>query len=130
MFAECLQCGICVESCFLSQMGIKSFVEEFLSDEGQKHDRIWVCSNCWACQDKCPQKLPLMNYKWNLQSQCSPPEGLKEGIEYIRQQGYCLPIRENNVNDMRAYEQLEPIIFPSQEILQALFLNSGLNGRT
>ena len=130
MFDECIECGLCVESCYLSQMGIKSFVEEFLSDEGQGRDRIWICSNCWTCQDKCPPELALMSYKWNQQRQCRPPVAMQEGVEYIRQQGYCLPIRENNVNDMRAYEQLEPIIFPSQEILQTLLPNSGLNGRT
>ncbi|NLB17981.1 MAG: 4Fe-4S dicluster domain-containing protein, partial [Syntrophomonadaceae bacterium] len=81
MVDECIECGLCVESCYLSQMGIKSFVEEFLLDEGEGRERIWICSNCWACQDKCPPELPLMSYKWNLQSQCKPPVAMQEGVE-------------------------------------------------
>ena len=119
MLEDCLKCGLCKESCYLSQMKIESFVEELFKDAGQ--EKIWICSNCWACQDSCPQALPLMDYKWEQQRHCKPPEAMRHGFEYIKREGFCLPIQAGNVNAMRADEELEQIIFPSPDILQALF---------
>lgn len=118
MFEDCLKCGQCQKSCYLSKMNIRSFVEELLKGEGK--DNLWICSNCWVCQDNCPQKLPLMEYKWEQQRQTKPPKAMQFGFEYIRREGYCFPIRENDVNGMRAYEELELIIFAPVDILQAL----------
>lgn len=107
MFETCIQCGCCQESCYLENKGIRSFASVPL--EGADQVNIWMCSNCWVCQDQCPQGVPLMEYKKQLQRQRPKPYGWAEGIRLIAQCGFCLPIDLDSLNEFRVEVGLEPI---------------------
>ncbi|HEX3011513.1 MAG TPA: hypothetical protein VHQ70_05660 [Syntrophomonadaceae bacterium] len=120
MLESCLQCGLCLENCFLEKTGIPSFIC-FVRDEDTSH--IWTCSNCWTCQDLCPAHINLLEIKWHLQQTFEPPSSYKASLINILNCGYSLPVDPEDMNPFRTEDGLEPVILASPEIIKTLLQN-------
>ena len=63
----CYQCGTCVSSCAAGlvnpQKNIRRLIQNLIdaADESElnKNDLLWLCTNCYQCQDRCPEGVPL-----------------------------------------------------------------------
>jgi heterodisulfide reductase subunit C2 len=116
-FDACLNCGICYDNCLLEQMGFTAFVSlPFRNDASG----LWICCNCWSCQECCPAGLPLMSLKWSLQRAENTPAQLMEAFNLIQKCGYCLPVEQEDLNPIRTEIGLEPISIPSAAIITIL----------
>ncbi|MDD3890280.1 MAG: hypothetical protein PHT79_11825 [Syntrophomonadaceae bacterium] len=119
MFEDCIKCGICLQECFLQKLGINSFVSLPASDDP---DGLWICCNCWICQEHCPVTLPLMNIKWQLQRNQQPPAFFERVLENIKACGHCIAIDEEEINDFREDIGLDAITLPESSIIQKLHI--------
>ena len=117
MFESCLKCAICKDNCYLEQMGISSFVHLPLEGDASS---IWICSNCWTCQDICPVDIPLMELKWQLQRTIKPPPSYAASLENIILCGYCLQIEPEEINPFRLDDGLEPVSLASSDTIATL----------
>lgn len=117
MFESCLKCAVCIENCYLEQMGIPSFVH--LPGE-EDPSSIWICSNCWTCQDVCPADIPLMELKWQLQRTIQPPPNYAASLENILLCGYCLQIESEELNQFRLDIGLEPVTLASPNTIASI----------
>ena len=63
----CYQCGACVSSCAAGlvnpQKNLRKLIQRLIDtpDESEldKNDLLWLCTNCYQCQDRCPEGIPL-----------------------------------------------------------------------
>lgn len=117
MFESCLKCAVCYENCYLEQMGIASFVHLPLEGDASS---IWICSNCWTCQDICPVGIPLMELKCQVQQKLEPPSSYKASLENILLCGFCLPIEPEELNPFRLDDGLEPVTLVSSNTIATL----------
>lgn len=117
MVDDCIQCGLCCSTCLIEAAGFTSFTS-LLVDDGEKDD-AWTCVNCWKCQEICPQHLDLMNIKYRLQREQTPPPGIIMGVENIRECGFCLPL-EIGINETRILNGLEALVLPDKKTINFL----------
>src|SRR5574340_1294449 len=60
----CMQCGVCAGSCPLGPHWAHPPQEIFMMiragkrEEVLKSDSMWMCTSCYNCVVRCPQKLP------------------------------------------------------------------------
>jgi heterodisulfide reductase subunit C len=62
----CYQCGTCASSCPVAKMterfNPRDIIKLSLLGERQEvlpSDAIWLCSSCYNCQERCPQKVEI-----------------------------------------------------------------------
>lgn len=120
MIDNCIKCGACYNSCFIEELGLISFVSYTFNND---KDGLWTCCNCWTCQDGCPQNIPLMQLKWDLQRCEVTPPALLASFNNIELCGYCLPVDEEDINAFRTDIGLDPITIAPDGII-TLLLNS------
>jgi heterodisulfide reductase subunit C len=63
---RCFACGSCTVSCPVREINDKynprkiiRMVLYGMKDQVLKSDFIWLCSTCYACQDRCPQGVKI-----------------------------------------------------------------------
>lgn len=117
MVDDCLKCGICYQSCFLNNLGLTSFVSYSFKDD---IEGLWTCCNCWTCQDNCPENIPLMVLKWQLQRSEEAPPRLLEAFTHIQACGYCLPVDSEDTNSFRMDIGLDSITLAPNTIVATL----------
>jgi heterodisulfide reductase subunit C len=71
----CYQCGTCAASCPVAKTTDKYNPREIirlallgLKDEVLSGGAIWLCSSCYNCQERCPQKVEIADVIYALRN--------------------------------------------------------------
>ncbi len=128
--AACFMCRTCTASCPITavehrfnpfriiRMALLGLRDEVL---GSKF--IWLCSNCYACQERCPQGVGVTEFMVLLRNMAVKagrmPPGVQTQMDLVRQQGRIYAIDEFD-NKKRRKLDLPPLP-TSCDIVQKLF---------
>lgn len=93
----CYQCGTCTASCPVFEVNIDYNPQRIIRmlllgmKEVLTEDFVWLCSSCYACQERCPQGVlipELMRAVKNLAvSEGYTPEGVQEQYTKVITEG-------------------------------------------
>ena len=94
-----------------------------LKAEVLKNDFIWLCSSCYACQERCPQGVSITEFMTLLKNLAvkvgNMPQGIRAQRDTIKGEGRIYPIDDFD-NKKRAKAAL-PSIPTSCEVVEKLF---------
>jgi heterodisulfide reductase subunit C len=69
-----------------------------MKDEVLRSDFIWLCSSCYACQERCPQGVSITEFMTLLKNMAvgegCAPQGIKAQRDLIKGQGRIYAIDE------------------------------------
>ena len=101
--SACFTCRTCVASCPISainrefnpariiRMALYGLKEEIL-----KSDFIWLCSTCYACQERCPQGVSITDFMTLLKNMAiregHAPAGIRAQLKLVKGEGRIYPI--------------------------------------
>ena len=101
--SACFMCRTCTASCPITavndkfnplriiRMALYGLKEEVLSS-----DFVWLCSSCYACQERCPQGVSITEFMTLLKNMAleagHAPPGIKAQREIICQGGRVYPL--------------------------------------
>ncbi len=102
---ECYQCARCTGSCpaamVMNSYGPREILLRCLNlgqEAVVKDERIWYCTTCHVCEDRCPQEInipELLTALFNLAAQQGNlPENIKFGVDLIAKTGRSLIISD------------------------------------
>ena len=128
--SACFMCRTCVASCPIStvndkfhplrtiRMALYGLKEQVLSS-----DFIWLCSSCYACQERCPQGVSITEIMTLLKNMAVKeghmPAGIKAQLALVKREGRIYPIDDFD-NKKRAKIDL-PAIPTTCEVVKELF---------
>ena len=103
IFSSCLMCRICTASCPITKINDKFNPFRIirlallgLRREIFTNDFIWLCSNCYACQERCPQGINIPDFMSTLKDlavkEGYAPTGTKSQMNFIKGEGRIYPI--------------------------------------
>lgn len=101
----CFTCRTCTASCPVSAVNnrfnpyrIIRMALYGLKDEVLQSDFIWLCSSCYACQERCPQGVSITDFMTLLKNlaveEGHAPGGIKAQRDLIKGQGRIYAIDE------------------------------------
>jgi heterodisulfide reductase subunit C len=118
---SCFQCGTCVAACPVARLTggeryhPRRFVRETLEGRARAlldQPMLWLCSNCHACLEHCPQRVPVSELVRELRNvACGlgyAPADLATEVESILATGWALP-PSDSANEQRRTLGLPPI---------------------
>jgi heterodisulfide reductase subunit C len=132
---SCFQCGLCTASCPVRDVNpafnprrIIHLVLMGMRDQVIKSDTVWLCSTCYACQERCPQDVritELMNALKNLAVKAGfPHPAQKKQAELVYNSGRLYEIEEF---DNRKRQRLGlPPLRPKVEEVKVLYRVGGI----
>ena len=117
--AACFACGTCTASCPVAAVNetfnprrIIRLVLYGFKDEIFKSDFIWLCSSCYACQERCPQGVSITELMTVLKNMAfkagHAPSGIRAQNDLIKGQGRIYPIDDFD-NKKRSKAGLPPV---------------------
>jgi heterodisulfide reductase subunit C len=103
--AACFMCRTCTASCPISHVDkrfnplrVIRLALYGLREQVLKSDFIWLCSSCYACQERCPQGVSITEFMTVLKNlavkQGNVPPGARAQMDLITRQGRIYPIDE------------------------------------
>jgi heterodisulfide reductase subunit C len=103
--AACFMCRTCTASCPISHVDkrfnplrIIRMALYGLRDQVLKSDFIWLCSSCYACQERCPQGVRIAEFMTVLKNlavrEGNVPQGARAQMDLITREGRIYPIDE------------------------------------
>ena len=101
--SACFTCRTCVASCPITEVNqmfnparIIRMVLYGLKDEVLGSDFIWLCSSCYACQERCPQGVGITEFMTVLKNMAVKaghvPSGIRAQRDLVTTQGRIYPI--------------------------------------
>ena len=129
----CFTCRTCTASCPVSAVAsrfnpyrIIRMALYGLKDEVLRSDFIWLCSSCYACQERCPQGVSITDFMTLLKNMAIKagyaPSGVKAQRDLIKGQGRIYAIDDFD-NKKRNKIDL-PSLPTTCEVVKALFPES------
>ena len=136
-FYRCLQCAVCTGSCPAAQVTgafnprelilrymLYGEQEEVLADE-----RIWYCTTCHACQERCPHEIcisGLLTHIMNLAARRgNMPKALRDTILLMAETGWS--VRATPRSDrVRGELGLKALKRPNSDEIRAILREAGL----
>ncbi len=128
--SACFMCRTCVASCPISsvndkfhplriiRMALYGLKEQVLSS-----DFIWLCSSCYACQERCPQGVSITEFMTLLKNMAAKegymPSGIRAQLDLVKGEGRIYPIDDFD-NKKRAKIDL-PAVPTTCEVVKDLF---------
>ena len=117
--SACFICRTCVASCPISSVNtefqplrIIRMALYGLKEEVLRNDFIWLCSSCYACQERCPQGVYITDFMTLLKNMAVEeghiPAGIKAQRDLVRGKGRIYPIDEFD-NKKRKKAGLPPL---------------------
>ena len=128
----CYQCGTCVSSCAAGlvnpQKNIRRLIQNLIdaADESElnKNDLLWLCTNCYQCQDRCPEGVPLTTLLIRLRNMAVDrgliPAAVQKEIETLAAHGFTYPPAKSIIT-RRKRLGLPDLPRPAQTEMQTLF---------
>ena len=117
--SACFTCRTCVASCPISainrefnpariiRMALYGLKEEILTS-----DFIWLCSTCYACQERCPQGVCITEFMTLLKNMAiregHAPAGIRAQLKLVKGEGRIYPIDDFD-NKKRTKAGLPPL---------------------
>jgi heterodisulfide reductase subunit C len=128
--SACFVCRTCVASCPISVVNaefqplrIIRMALYGLREEVLRNDFLWLCSSCYACQERCPQGVSITDFMTLLKNMAVEeghiPTGIKAQRDLVRGEGRIYPIDEFD-NKKRKKAGL-PALPTSCEVVRELF---------
>ncbi len=101
----CFTCRTCTASCPVSAVNnrfspyrIIRMALYGLKDEVLRSEFIWLCSSCYACQERCPQSVSITDFMTLLKNMAveegHAPAGIRAQRDLIKGQGRIYAIDE------------------------------------
>ena len=99
----CYQCGTCVSSCAAGlvkpQKNIRRLVQELICVEDESElgdiDLLWLCTTCYQCEDRCPERVPLTSLLVQLKNlaarQGSIPASVQKEVDCLAAHSFTYP---------------------------------------
>lgn len=117
--SACFSCRTCTASCPVTAVDekfnpLKIIRMAILGLKGQvlANDFIWLCSSCYACQERCPQGVRISDFMTLLKNLAVEeghiPSGIKAQMQIIKAEGRIYPIDEFD-NKKRGKAGLPPL---------------------
>jgi len=126
----CFTCFTCTASCPVTavnekfnplriiRLALYGFKKEVL-----KSDFIWLCSSCYACQERCPQGVSITDFMTLLKNMAvregNAPPGIRAQMDLIKNHGRIYPLDDFD-NKKRNKIDL-PSLPTSCEVVKTLF---------
>jgi heterodisulfide reductase subunit C len=103
--AACFMCRTCTASCPISHVDkrfnplrVIRMALYGLREQVLKSDFIWLCSSCYACQERCPQGVSITEFMTALKNLAAReghmPAGARVQMDLITREGRIYPIDE------------------------------------
>ena len=129
----CFTCRTCTASCPVSAVNsrfnpyrIIRLALYGLREEVLQSDFIWLCSSCYACQERCPQGVSITDFMTLLKNMAIKagyaPSGIKAQRDLVKGQGRIYAIDDFD-NKKRNKVDL-PSLPTSCEVVKVLFPES------
>ena len=129
----CFTCRTCTASCPVSAVNsrfnpyrIIRLALYGLRDEVLQSDFIWLCSSCYACQERCPQGVSITDFMTLLKNMAIKagyaPSGIKAQRDLVKGQGRIYAIDDFD-NKKRNKVDL-PSLPTTCEVVKILFPES------
>jgi Fe-S oxidoreductase len=89
----CMQCGTCVASCSVKYtLNLRKLIAGVIGrNEGFWDERLWDCTTCHVCQDRCPRGIPLTDLIVEARSRTVEegrvPAEIRDMLESVRKFG-------------------------------------------
>ena len=126
----CFTCRTCTASCPVSAVNNKFSPYRIirlalygLKKEVLESDFIWLCSSCYACQERCPQGVSITEFMTLLKNMAvregHAPIGIRAQKDLIRTHGRIYPLDDFD-NKKRKKIDL-PSLPTSCEVMKELF---------
>jgi len=118
-FRGCLACGTCSAGCPVCRvttsydpMRVMRMLVLGLREELLRGDMIWLCSDCYTCQENCPMGIKItdiINHLKNLAiAEANAPLGISTQEKLLKDQGKIYVIDEFD-NKKRSKAGLPPL---------------------
>jgi heterodisulfide reductase subunit C len=115
----CTQCGTCVAVCPVEKVGGHALVT-FLADPEAGDFSAWLCTSCHRCEESCPEGVPIYALIMEQRRHEQPPPGYEAAIEAIMACGESLEVSQEELDQMRATWELEPVQLPTRDLVRNL----------
>jgi heterodisulfide reductase subunit C len=128
--AACFTCRTCMASCPIGavnsqfnpfriiRMALYGLKEEIFSS-----DFIWLCSSCYACQERCPQEVSITEFMTVLKNMAlkegHAPSGIRAQLDLVKSQGRIYPL--DDFDNKKRNKAGLPSLPTSCEIMKELF---------
>ena len=129
--AACFACRTCMASCPVTavndtfnplkiiRMALYGLKKEVLGS-----DFVWLCSSCYACQERCPQGVSITEFMTLLKNIAisegyEPPAGIKAQRDIVKTEGRIYPLDDFD-NKKRAKIDL-PALPTTCDVVKMLF---------
>ena len=123
---QCIQFGICLESCMVAKSGKPTILSELTETS---RTGAWNCVNCWNCIDVCPMKVDIYGIMMDRRRKEDIPELIKQCIDNISHTGCAMNLR--GINHIREMYCLKPFRMIKEKKVKILLENeSTMNGKT
>ncbi len=126
----CFNCRTCTASCPITAVNEKfnplriiRMVIYGLKRQVLESDFIWLCSSCYACQERCPQGVSiteLMTLLKNMaEKEGNAPPGIKMQLDIVKNKGRVYPI--DDFDNKKRTKMGLPSLPTSCEVVKDLF---------
>jgi len=128
--SACFTCRTCAASCPITAVNNRFNPLRIirmslfgLKKEVLESDFIWLCSSCYACQERCPQGVSITEFMTLLKNMAikegHAPPGIKTQLDIIKREGRIYPI---DAFDNKKREKVDlPPLPTSCEVVKDLF---------
>ena len=128
--SACFTCRTCVASCPITAVNDRFNPLKIiraalygLREEVLESEFIWLCSSCYACQERCPQGVSITEFMTLLKNMAiregHAPQGIRAQRDLVTGQGRIYPIDDFD-NKKREKIGLPPLP-TSCEVVKLLF---------
>jgi len=128
--AACFMCRTCTASCPITAVNerfnplrIIRMALYGLKREVLESDFVWLCSSCYACQERCPQGVCITEIMTLLKNmaveQGHTPAGVKAQLDLVKGEGRIYPI--DDFDNKKRNKAGLPVLPTSCEVVKKLF---------
>ncbi|MFH1350556.1 MAG: 4Fe-4S dicluster domain-containing protein [Pseudomonadota bacterium] len=129
----CFTCRTCTASCPITAVNEKfnplriiRMALYGLKEEVLESDFIWLCSSCYACQERCPQGVNITELMTLLKNMAvkegKAPKGIRAQLDLVKTHGRIYPLDDFD-NKKRNKIDL-PSLPTSCDVVKELFLEN------
>ena len=127
----CYSCGTCTGSCPVARVepeqNPRRFIDAVLNSEDisvlQNYEPLWLCTTCYACEDRCPQGINITTLLIQLKNIAAKegyvPPSIKAELETVIANGVTTPPSQS-ILKRREKLNLPEIPEPNLEAMQKL----------